>query len=103
MKIIYLFLTLILLTACQHNADSFTIEGDIQNIRQAELYIFDESQKECNSEIWISAYDIVRLLSNHRSSLQKTALGWQRRYPYRDLDTEELGEGAKMLDTRKGE
>ena len=65
--------------------------------------IFDESQKECNSEIWISAYDIVRLLSNHRSSHQKTALGWQRRYPYRDLDTETLGEGAKMLDTRKGE
>lgn len=44
MKSFYLFLTLMLLTACQHNADSFTIEGDIQNIRQAELYIFDESQ-----------------------------------------------------------
>lgn len=52
--------------------------------------IFDESQKECNSEIWISAYDLVRLLSHHRSSLQKTELGWERKYPYKDLDTQEL-------------
>lgn len=52
--------------------------------------VFDESQKECNSEIWISAYDLVRLLSHHRSSLQKTELGWERKYPYRDLDMQEL-------------
>ncbi len=51
--------------------------------------IFDESQKECNSEIWIDVYDIVRLLSEHRSSIIKTADGWQRRYPFRDLDLEE--------------
>lgn len=50
--------------------------------------VFEESQKECNSEIWIDAYDIVRLLSEHRSSIQKTADGWNRIYPYRDLDTE---------------
>ena len=48
--------------------------------------IFDESQKECNSEIWINAYDIVRLLSNHRSTVEKTTLGWERKYPYKDLD-----------------
>ena len=48
--------------------------------------IFDESQKECNSEIWIDVYDIVRLLSAHRSSVEKTAGGWQRMYPYQDLD-----------------
>ena len=64
---------------------------NVNNIETVHLHfgiqlIFDESQKECNSEIWISAYDIVRLLSHHRSSLQKTALGWERRYPYRDLD-----------------
>lgn len=52
--------------------------------------VFDESQKECNSEIWINAYNIVRLLQNHRSSVQKTADGWKRVYPYRDLDVEEL-------------
>lgn len=48
--------------------------------------VFAESQKECNSEIWIDAYDIVRLLSGHRSSIQKTTEGWNRVYPYRDLD-----------------
>ena len=51
--------------------------------------VFDESQKECNSEIWIDAYDIVRLLSSHRSSVKKTANGWERVYPYTDLDIEE--------------
>ena len=50
--------------------------------------VFDESQKECNSEIWIDVYDIVRLLSSHRASYKKTAEGWVRLYPYRDLDVE---------------
>ena len=52
--------------------------------------VFDESQKECNSEIWINVYDIVRLLSSHRSSIQKTKDDWQRVYPYLDLDAEEF-------------
>ena len=50
--------------------------------------IFEESQKECNSEIWIDVYNIVRLLEDHRSSYRKTAEGWQRVYPFVDLDTE---------------
>ncbi len=52
--------------------------------------IFDESQKECNSEIWIDVYNIVRLLSSHRSSIAKTADGWQRVYPFVDLDIENI-------------
>ena len=52
--------------------------------------IFDESQKECNSEIWINVYDIVRLLSNHRSSVQKTQGSWHRVYPFVDLDVQSL-------------
>jgi len=52
--------------------------------------IFDESQKECNSEIWIDVYNIVRLLSSHRSSIQRTADGWERVYPFVDLDIEEF-------------
>ncbi len=52
--------------------------------------VFDESQKECNSEIWIDVYDIVRLLSRHRCSLRRTDAGWERMYPFRDLDVEEL-------------
>ncbi len=51
--------------------------------------IFDESQKECNSEIWIDVYDIVRLLSRHRCSLKKSENGWERMYPFRDLDVED--------------
>jgi len=48
--------------------------------------IFDESQKECDNEIWIDVYDIVRLLDSHRCTLEKTEDGWKRSYPYRDLD-----------------
>ena len=64
---------------------------NVNNIETVHLHfgmqlVFDESQKECLSEIWIDVYDIVRLLSAHRSSLTKTAQGWQRVYPYRDLD-----------------
>ena len=56
--------------------------------------IFDESQKECLSEIWIDVYDIARLLNDHRSSIRKTADGWQRVYPYQDLDWEELSSAS---------
>lgn len=68
---------------------------NVNNIETVHLHfgmqlIFDESQKECNSEIWIDVYDIVRLLSAHSSSLRKTAAGWQRIYPYRDLDIPEF-------------
>lgn len=71
---------------------------NVNNIETVHLHfgmelVFDESQKECNSEIWIDVYNIVRLLSTHRSSLRKTAEGWQRVYPYRDLDVEEYPEG----------
>ena len=52
--------------------------------------IFDEGQKECNSEIWIDVYDIVRLLSSHRASYQKENGTWQRVYPFADLDIEEF-------------
>ena len=48
--------------------------------------VFDESQKECLSEIWIDVYDIVRLLHAHRSSVTKTEEGWRRLYPFVDLD-----------------
>ena len=64
---------------------------NVNNIETVHLHfgmelVFDESQKECNSEIWIDVYDIVRLLSQHRSSIVKKAEGWQRAYPYQDLD-----------------
>lgn len=68
---------------------------NVNNIDTVHLHfgmelVFDESQKECNSEIWINVYPIVRLLSTHRSSLRKTEEGWQRVYPYEDLDVVEF-------------
>ena len=73
----------------------YSDQENVNNIETVHLHfgmelVFDESQKECNSEIWIDVYQIVRLLSAHTSTLEKTADGWQRRYPYRDLDTENL-------------
>ena len=50
--------------------------------------VFDESQKECLAEIWIDPYDIVRLLHSHRSSVHRTENGWERVYPFVDLDIE---------------
>lgn len=50
--------------------------------------VFDESQKECNSEIWVNAYPLVRLLSSHRASYKKGEQGWERVYPFIDLDYE---------------
>ena len=68
---------------------------NVNNIQTVHLHfgmelIFDESQKECLSEIWIDVYDIVKLLDHHRSSLRKVDGQWQRVYPYRDLDVEEF-------------
>lgn len=64
---------------------------NVNNIETVHLHfgmelIFDESQKECNSEIWIDVYPIVKLLASHTSSIRKTADGWKRLYPYQDLD-----------------
>lgn len=66
---------------------------NVNNIETVHLHfglqlVFEESQKECSSEIWVNVYPLVRLLSAHRSSLIHTGDGWRRAYPYRDLDTE---------------
>jgi murein DD-endopeptidase MepM/ murein hydrolase activator NlpD len=73
----------------------YSDKENVNNIETVHLHfgmqlVFDESQKECLSEIWINVYDIVRLLSSHRSSLQRTGEGWKRAYPYRDLDAEQF-------------
>ncbi len=71
----------------------YSTKENVNNIEVVHLHfglqlIFDESQKECNSEIWVDVYDIINFLSNHRSSVQyDDATGqWKRLYPYRDLD-----------------
>ena len=73
----------------------YSDKENVNNIETVHLHfgmqlIFDESQKECNSEIWIDVYDIVRLLSAHRASYQKQNGSWTRVYPFVDLDIEEF-------------
>lgn len=73
----------------------YSDKENVNNIETVHLHfgmelVFEESQKECNAEIWIDVYDIVKLLSQHRSSVQKTSDGWRRVYPYVDLDIEEF-------------
>ena len=72
----------------------YSDKENVNNIETVHLHfglqlVFEESQKECNSEIWIDVYDIVRLLSTHRSTVIKTTEGWKRGYTFIDLDTEE--------------
>lgn len=73
----------------------YSDKENVNNIETVHLHfgmqlIFDESQKECLSEIWIDVYDIVLLLNDHRSSIRRTTEGWERVYPYQDLDWEEF-------------
>lgn len=73
----------------------YSDKENVNNIETVHLHfglelIFDESQKECNSEIWINVYDIVRLLSSHRASYRKANGKWERVYPFQDLDIEEF-------------
>lgn len=73
----------------------YSVKENVDNIKQVHLHfglqlIFDESQKECDNEIWVDVYDIVCLLNQHRSSVQYDADSktWKRVYPYKDLDAE---------------
>ena len=76
----------------------YSDKENVNNIESVHLHfgmqlVFDESQKECNSEIWIDVYDIVRLLSAHRSSIKRVDGKWQRAYPFEDLDIEVFPKG----------
>ena len=69
----------------------YSDKENVNNIETVHLHfglqlVFDESQKECNSEIWIDVYDIVRLLESHRASYRKEDGKWVRVYPFKDLD-----------------
>ena len=73
----------------------YSDKENVNNIETVHLHfgmqlVFEESQKECNSEIWINVYDIVRLLSTHKSTLCREEKGLQRAYAYRDLDVNEF-------------
>lgn len=73
----------------------YSVRENVNNIDAVHLHfglqlVFDESQKECDSEIWVDVYDLVRLLDAHRSSVRyDEATGqWIRLYPYEDLDVQ---------------
>ncbi|MCI1931844.1 MAG: peptidoglycan DD-metalloendopeptidase family protein [Clostridia bacterium] len=48
--------------------------------------IFDESQKECNNEIWINCYNLIRFLYKNRSETAKNTetKEWYRLYNIKD-------------------
>ena len=71
----------------------YSDQENTNNIETVHLHfgiqlVFEESQKECLSEIWIDPYHIVRLLDSHRSSISKIEGQWKRVYPFVDLDVE---------------
>ncbi len=75
----------------------YSDKENVNNIETVHLHfglqlIFDESQKECLSEIWIDVYDIVRLLNAHRSSVERKNGVWCRKYAFVDFDTAELAD-----------
>ncbi len=53
--------------------------------------IFDESQKECDSEIWIDVYDIINFLEKHRSETiyDEQSNEHIRLYDFNDIDSVE--------------
>lgn len=56
----------------------YSTNENTNNIEKSHLHIglqliFDESQKECNSEIWIDMYAITTLLEKHKSEVYRVA------------------------------
>lgn len=70
----------------------YSAKEDVNNIDQVHLHfgiqlIFDESQKEGNSEIWIDCYQIVKFLYRNRSECFRddATKEWHRIYDMREL------------------
>mgnify|MGYP003307704817 CR=1 FL=1 len=75
----------------------YSDKENVNNIETVHLHfgmqlVFDESQKECNSEIWVDVYPIARLLNTHRSTIVRTQSGWERPYKFEDLDVQNFVE-----------
>lgn len=68
---------------------------NVNNIKTVHLHaglqlIFDESQKECDNEIWIDFYQLARFLHAHRSKVVRddATKEWKRQYKMRDPEVE---------------
>ncbi|MEH2957072.1 M23 family metallopeptidase [Candidatus Merdisoma sp. JLR.KK006] len=74
----------------------YSTKEDVNNIDQVHLHfgiqlIFDESQKEGNSEIWIDCYQIVKFLYRNRSECARND---ETKEWYRIYDMREIGENG---------
>lgn len=54
----------------------YSTKENVNNIEVTHLHwglqlIFDESQKECNSEIWVDVYALTRFLAKHTQAVKK--------------------------------
>lgn len=74
----------------------YSTKENVNNINQSHLHfgmqlVFDESQKECNSEIWIDVYQIIRFLDDNRSEVVKNleTKDYSRVYDIRECEDDE--------------
>ena len=74
----------------------YSTKENVNNIETVHLHfglqlIFDESQKECNSEIWIDTYALTRFLSKQCSQIEKnvSTKEWVRTFQMIDPCVEE--------------
>ena len=69
----------------------YSAEENVNNIEVYHLHfglqlIFDESQRDCDNEIWVSGYELVKFLYGHRSKVQRDekTKEWMRVYGIKD-------------------
>ncbi len=75
----------------------YSSKENVNNIDTPHLHmgiqlIFDESQKEGNSEIWIDCYEIAQLLEKNRSAVVKDELTgeYRRKYDFFEASVENM-------------
>lgn len=74
----------------------YSTKENVNNIKVTHLHwglqlIFDESQKECDNEIWIDVYPLTRFLAKHTQPVEKVAgtKEWKRTTEIVDPGVEE--------------
>lgn len=73
----------------------YSSKENVNNIKTTHLHfglqlIFDESQKECNNEIWVDCYALTNFLAQNRSETVKNTetKEWYRVYDMREVSTD---------------
>lgn len=86
----------------------YSHKENVSNIKTPHLHfglqlIFDESQKECNSEIWIDVYHIVQLLDSRRCEVRKCpgTKDYMRRFDISESIVDCYTEGGLMMEDKK--